>query len=247
VAASAREATLGDGLVLGRLPEARREGRLLARLLAPTSELLEGGAATERALARPDLGDFALLHFAAHAIADGVHPQRSAVLLTPADAAEDGLLQGREIAALPLAGRTVVLSACRTAAGAVAAGEGPLSLARAFQQTGARAVVAGRWVLRDDEAADVVGSFYRQIARGARLGEALRAARREAWEEDRPAAAWAALVLMGEPDADVLGAVPVHRPPLSRGAAWSLAIAAAAMVLALAWFARRRRRVVAAA
>lgn len=239
VAATVREATLGEGVLLGRLPAARHEGRRLTRLLAPTSELLEGGAATERALARADLADFAILHLAAHAIADGLHPQRSAVLLAAADAAEDGLLQGREIARLPLRGRTVVLSACRTAAGAATEGEGPLSVARAFQQAGARAVVASRWTLRDEEAADIVTRLYRQLAAGRRLGEALQAARREAWAKGRPPADWAALVLMGEPDVDVLGGVPlaVGLP----AATLPLAAVLVGVLLAIGWSWRRAR------
>lgn len=235
-----RDATLGDGLALGRLPAARREGRLVSRLLAPTSELLTGRAATEQALARHDLGEFAVLHLAAHALADGAHPQRSAVLLAAADEREDGLLQSREIGRLPLAGRVVVLSACRTAAGATAGGEGALSLARSFQRAGARAVIASRWALRDDEAALTVGDLYRELAAGRPLGAALRAARRRGWSAGRPAAAWASLVLMGDPRVDVLAGLPAVRPFPGRSIlAWALALVAAASLLALG--ARRRR------
>jgi CHAT domain-containing protein/tetratricopeptide (TPR) repeat protein len=231
-AARDREAVLGGDLELGRLPGARREGLRLARRLRPTSEVLVGAAATERALVRPDLASFAVLHFAAHAIADGAHPQRSAVLLAAADEAEDGLLQTREIARLPLAGRTIVLSACRTAAGAVASGEGPLSLARAFQQAGARAVVGSRWALRDDEAAELVDSLYRRLAKGETLGTALRAVRREAWAGGRPPAAWASFVLMGEPATAPLAGVPID-PDRRRSLLLVLAVAALLAIVAL--------------
>jgi CHAT domain-containing protein len=231
---------------VGRLPGARREGRSLARLLRPTSELLEDLEATERALRRPDLGSFAVLHLAAHAIADGAHPQRSAVLLAAGDASEDGLLQGREIARLPLAGRTVVLSACRTAAGAVAAGEGALSLARAFQQAGAHAVVASRWALGDDEAVAMVDRFYRRLAAGDSVAAALRNARREAWEVGQPAAAWGALVLMGEPAAAPLAGLPLSRPWSGpRAALWTVVLAVAGMLAGwtgVRWRRRNHRR-----
>jgi CHAT domain-containing protein len=185
---------------LGALPGARREGRRILRRLGAGSELRSGERATEGVLSRPDLGSFAVLHLAAHAVADARRPRRSAVHLAAAGPREDGLLQWREIAELPLAGRLVMLSACRSAAGALGEGEGPMSLARAFQSAGARAVVASRWPVRDDEAEELIDRVYERLAAGDRLGEALRAARADAWRRGRPAAAWAAFVLLGEAD-----------------------------------------------
>lgn len=227
------------GAELGALPGARREGRRIARLLLPTSAVLLGEAASERALARADLGSFAVLHFAAHAVADARHPRRSAVYLAAAGPEQDGLLQAREIAELPIAGRLVVLSACRSAAGALGEGEGPMSLARAFQRAGARAVVASRWPVRDDEAAALIEHLYTRLAGGERLGEALRTTRDEAWRGGRPAAAWAAFVLLGEPDFAPLAGVD-----LAIGNPRRLWLPAAALVAALlaavTW--RRARR-----
>src|SRR5262249_40233625 len=147
------------------LPFARQEGRSVARLL-DGSTLWLGDAASEDALKKADLDNFGLLHFAAHAVADEERPERSAILLAPGSAGEDGLLQAREIAGLPLQGRVVVLSTCRSASGSVVRGEGVLSLSRAFFQGGAPAVVASLWPLRDDEAAKLFDSFYRHLAEG---------------------------------------------------------------------------------
>lgn len=198
--------SIAEAARFGPLPYARREGKDVAGLL-PGSELLLGVRATERALAQADLAPFAALHFAAHAIADAARPERSAVLLAPGEpgdpgapsGAADGLLQPREIVALPLAGKLAVLSACRTADGAVVSGEGTMSLARAFFQAGATTVIGSRWPLADDEAERLSASFYRALARGESAGTALREARREAAEEGLPPAAWAGLVLMGDP------------------------------------------------
>jgi hypothetical protein len=85
------------------------------------------------------------VHFAAHAVADDAYPERSAVVLAAGDAKQDGLLQAREIEALDLDGRIVVLSACYTAGGAVLSGEGVLSLAsQALSARQAEARAAGR-------------------------------------------------------------------------------------------------------
>ncbi len=125
-------------------------------------------------------------------------PIESAVFLAPGDATEDGWLQPREIAALDLRGRLVVLSACESAGGSVLSGEGPLSLARAFFAGGAGAVVATRWPLRDDDAALIMGRFYEALGAGEGAASALRLARLDAIERGLPAAAWAGVVLLGD-------------------------------------------------
>src|SRR6185295_7554678 len=236
-----RAAVFEQGMPLAPLPYARREGRAIARLLGARSELLVGEEASERRLANPDVARYAILHFAAHALADGAHPSRSAVFLAAApDAAGDSLLQPREIVLLPLAGRLVVLSACRTASGTLVSGEGPLSLARAFFQAGATAVLGSRWPLADDEAARLAESFYRHLARGAGAAAALRAARREAKEEGLPAAAWAGLVLIGEPEWRLPASLrPDPRANWSVWAWWGAGGGLALLALLLA-LARRR-------
>jgi hypothetical protein len=191
-----RSVTLLQGLRLGRLPHARTESRAIERHVG-RADALVGTGASEQALKSSDLRRYSVLHFAAHAVADDIHPERSAVVLAAGDANEDGLLQAREIEALDLSGRIVVLSACYTAGGAVLSGEGVLSLARAFFQAGAHAVVGSRWPLRDADAAQLFEAFYRHLGRGASLSQALSASQAEARAAGRPSSAWAALVLLG--------------------------------------------------
>jgi CHAT domain-containing protein len=196
-AAETRSATLERGLRLGRLPYAREESRAIARHLGSVDALV-GARASESALKQRDLRGYDILHFAAHAIADESRPERSAVLLAPGAATEDGLLQAREISMLDLTDRTVVLSACQTAAGAVLSGEGVLSLARAFFTAGADNVIGSRWPIRDEDAAALFDGFYRHLAGGASLSSALRQAKADALTAGRPARAWASLMLMGD-------------------------------------------------
>jgi CHAT domain-containing protein len=122
------------------------------------------------------------------------------VLLAAGAGTEDGLLQAREIEALDLEKTIVVLSACQTASGAVLSGEGVLSLARAFFQAGAQSVIGSRWPIRDEDAASLFEGFYRHLAEGASLSEALKRAKVEAIAAGRPATAWAGLVLLGDGD-----------------------------------------------
>ena len=223
---SSRGSPDGD-ISLPPLPWARREAQAIARTLQlDASHVREGGAASERFLKGAPLRDFSVLHLAAHARADAAFPDRSAVFLAPGDAAEDGWLQPKEIAALTLDGQLVVLSACDSASGFLLSGEGPLSLARAFFAGGAGAVVATRWPLRDDDAAFMMERFYRALGSGIGAAPALRRARRDAIAAGRPAAAWAGLALLGDG----------QRPPLGLSTApafaWSyLTILAAIVVL----------------
>jgi CHAT domain-containing protein/tetratricopeptide (TPR) repeat protein len=238
--APARDATLLQGLRLGRLPHAREESRAIERHVGG-AEALVGESASEKALKSRDLRGYNVLHFAAHAVADETHPERSAVLLAPGDAVEDGLLQVREIAALDLDGRIVVLSACQTAAGVVMSGEGVLSLARAFFEAGAHAVIGSRWPLRDVDAAALFDTFYLHLGQGASLAQALKATQDEARAAGRPASAWAGLMLLGNGD---LRPFPGGRPPTHRwlGLAPALVLGAAFLVVLGLVFARRSLR-----
>ena len=202
-----------------------------------TSKRSSANVRSERALKERDLRQYDILHLAAHAISDESHPERSAVLLSAGAENEDGLLQAREIEGLDLEGRIVVLSACRTVSGAVLSGEGVLSLARAFFEAGAHAVIGSRWPIRDQDAASFFDVFYRRLGEGASLSEALMQAKAEAIAAGRPAAAWASVVLLGDGD---FRPFPQGRPavtPRLKPAA-ALVVAIVALLLALGAFRR---------
>ncbi|HYU32608.1 MAG TPA: CHAT domain-containing protein, partial [Thermoanaerobaculia bacterium] len=227
---------------LGSLPFARREGRSAVHQLGGESLLRVGKAASEGFLKTADLRRFGILHFATHAVLDDQNPERSGVLLTPAPASEDGLLQIREIVPLSLEGRIVVLSSCRSASGAVLRGEGVMGIARAFFQAGAHTVIASLWPLRDDDGAALFDRFYHHLAGGKSVSAALRAAQRDRIAEGAPGYAWAGLVALGEGD---LVPLPGGRPE-TPVAPWVWIAAGAALLLmaagsVLAW--RRHRRV----
>jgi CHAT domain-containing protein/tetratricopeptide (TPR) repeat protein len=216
---------------LGSLPHAREEGRSIVRRLGRGSELWLDAAASEEALKAAPLRQFAFLHLAAHAVVDDERPERSAVLLAPGPDREDGLLQLAEVVDLPLDGRAVVLSACRSATGSVLRGEGVVGFGRAFLEAGAHAVVGGLWPLRDDDAALLFDAFYRHLARGEGVGAALRGAQLESIRDGRPASAWAGLVVIGDGSLE---------PLPSEGGPAGFALLTVAAAGALLLWARRR-------
>jgi CHAT domain-containing protein/tetratricopeptide (TPR) repeat protein len=237
-----RAAMFGEAVRLGSLPHARREGRSAVRQLGGESLLRVGDEASEGFLKRADLRRFSILHFATHAVVDSQNPERSGVLLTPAPASEDGLLQIREIVPLTLDGRIVVLSSCRSASGTVLRGEGVMGLARAFFQAGAQTVIASLWPLRDDDGAALFDRFYHHLAEGLSVSAALRAAQLDRIADGAPAYAWAGLVVLGEGD---LVPMPEGRPrrmadPWVWTAGGGLALLTAAGVAT--WSRRRRKK-----
>ena len=205
-------------------------------------DVLVGSRASEKALKERDLRHYDILHFAVHAIADEAHPERSAVLLAPGAASEDGLLQSREIEGLDLEGRIVVLSACQTASGAIVSGEGVLSLARAFFESrrGRR-----HWKPLADS----------RRRRGVALRCVLSAPRRrrltvgsaetgqgcQAIAANRPAAAWASLVLLGDGDFRPFPGGRLPAPPRTRSPGAAVALLALPLAVVI-WLATRRHR-----
>ena len=154
--------------------------------------------------------DYRILHVAAHGLVSTKVPARSALLLRPSGS-EDGLLQAREILNLRLNAALVTLSACDTSTGADQGQDGVASLVRPFVAAGARAVVANLWTADDTFSAALMREFYRQLAAGVDIGEALRRAKLRMIELFGPAAIpklWSGVLVFG--DAAAVVAPPIR-------------------------------------
>ena len=119
---------------------------------------------------------------------------------------DDGILTAEEAAALDLRGTEwVVLSGCDTGLGDIKAGEGVLGLRRAFQEAGARTLIASLWPVDDTEARDWMGVLYRtRFHNGKSTAESIRQAdlselraRRKAGKSTHPFY-WAGFVAVGD-------------------------------------------------
>lgn len=200
--AGSRLLAIGDphpaaGDRLAALPYARREVRAAALALGSGGEQLIGSSATEwrvKQLARAPLG---VWHVAAHVLLNERHPEATSIALA-VGGGEDGALQVREVATLPLRDRMVVLSACSGSGGPISSGEGVLSLARAFFLAGARTVVASVSPVRDDETARLMEQFYRELAGGNDATTSMTTARRACVAHGDPPSAWADTMVMGD-------------------------------------------------
>jgi len=120
---------------------------------------------------------------------------------------DDGYLSAEEIQHLDLSAcDLVVLSACETALGSARAGEGLMSLRRAFSVAGADTVISSLWKVDDKATAQLMKDFYtnlweKSMSRGDALHEAkLRMLRRNRIDNggDAMPSTWGAFVLSGE-------------------------------------------------
>lgn len=225
----------------GPLPFARQEGWSLLRQLGPGTEVLTGFEASERFLKTAEnLDRFGILHFAAHAVANEEEPDRAGIFLAPdlpgngAPAELDGVLQFNEIVDLGFNDRTVVLSTCHSARGQILRGEGVFDLARAFFEGGARAVVGSLWRLEDQATALFFDDFYRHLARGISLSEALHRAQKDQIDRGAPPSVWAGIVVIGDGSL-----VPVPSRGGRHHPAWPIGLAAVLLLVAVAVAARR--------
>ena len=146
-------------------------------------ELVVGDEATESRFTQM-AGDFSYLHLATHGFfnlrCDG-NPQSGSVYSSDVSAVaglafsganqsgatadaqdDDSILLAEEVATLDLRGtQWVVLSACETGLGELAAGEGLLGLARGFNVAGAKTLILSLWPVEDQATREWMSALYR--------------------------------------------------------------------------------------
>ncbi|RIV21474.1 CHAT domain-containing protein [Fibrisoma montanum] len=195
-------------------------------------QLLLGPAATLRAFQRTDL-DRPVIYFATHAKTDDIDPANSHIAFFPGEADK---LYTDDIYNLSLSSTgLVVLGACETGSGKVIAGEGVLSLARAFAFAGCPSVISTLWKANDETTSFLTIRLHEYLTQGLSTDEALQRARQDFFDSplrakyDHPYY-WANYVLLGN-HAPVM---PVSHPG---GAGWLLAFIG---VVAIAFWQRNR-------
>ncbi len=213
---------------LARLTGSSDEARTVARY-SPNSVVRLRDQATETYLKSPVVGSFQIIHLATHALVDDQSPGRSSLALTPGNG-EDGFLGAAELSELKIGADLVVLSACRTAGGALIGGEGVQGLTAPLLAAGARAVIATLWPIGDQRTRALVKDLYDNLAAGQTVGEALRTAKVSARKRGESPAVWAAFTLVGDPNVRLKLVTP--SPSRELWLAGVLALVAAVVLLA---------------
>jgi hypothetical protein len=179
----------GGGDDFAPLPGTRYEVEALARLFQsddrPTRILLGTDASElelDRLASSGELGHYGFIHLATHGVIDEDLPARSAVILTQTGLPDplqqalrnkpvfDGRLSVREIQHdWELKAELVTLSACETALGRAAGGEGFVGFTQALLMSGTRSVCVSLWKVDDTATALLMQRCYANLL-GRRIG-----------------------------------------------------------------------------
>ncbi len=190
---------------LGRLPYSREEAEAILALVPAEQRLEALGSAADLEIVRSgELAQYRIVHLATHGWLHTEHPELSGIILSLFDEKgrpREGLLYAHEIYNLELPAELVVVSACRTALGQEARGEGLISLTRGFMYAGATRVLVSLWSVSDQGTTELMKRFYRGMLEDELPpAAALQAAQVAMLRDDRWRASyyWAGFVLQGD-------------------------------------------------
>jgi CHAT domain-containing protein len=196
---------LDVALKLARLDAARAEARRIQAVYAGAADVkppLMDGDATVPAFLRLAAGN-AIVHLAAHGVANPEVPSRSFFLLAPAGE-DSGVIDAEHLVTqLQLTKtRLAVLSACSSAGGTPVGAEGLAPLVRPFVAAGVPGVVGTLWNVSDSLATeDLLVRFHQHYREGRDAAQALQLAQQEMIADrsraHRAAWAWSAFQMYG--------------------------------------------------
>ena len=172
---------------LDSLPHTEREIRKCQQVLArkygaERVKIWKGSQATESRLKASLYEPTQIVHLATHAVSSTLSFELSKLFLYPESSkvdSLDGISYYGDITGLRnIAAHLVVLSACETGVGQDIAGEGMLSLHRAFLQMGVPKVIHSQWAVHDEATAELMVKFYEYLTQGHNEAKALTFAKR---------------------------------------------------------------------
>lgn len=156
---------------LDQLPDAEKQVEALKRLYGTTHSKTYIGADASEERFKAEAPGYRILHLATHGILNDRNPMYSHLLLSQTERSEkeDGLLEAWELMKLDLKADMAVLSACETARGRTANGEGIIGLSWALFVAGVPTTVVSQWKVESRSTADLMVEFHRQLTKRSSL------------------------------------------------------------------------------
>ena len=146
-----------------------------------------------------------IIHLATHATVNDMDPSASYIVFYPDDANDlTNRLFVHEVSNLKLDTVDLAfLSACETASGRLADGEGILGISRAFTKAGCKNVITSLWKAEDHSTAYISDRFYTYLGKGFNSPQALRLAKIDllndpSYSQFKSPNYWSHLVLIGQ-------------------------------------------------
>jgi CHAT domain-containing protein/TolB-like protein len=196
------------------LPQAAEEADRLCSLLdnVPGVEVtLMGGRGVRKVPLLSALQTHHVVHFAGHSQYDAACPSKSGWRL------HEGLLTAGELSKLSHPPLLVFSNSCEagaTAQWSTAHYEGQaFGIGSAFLLAGVKNYIGTFWIVQDEESVHFSAAFYRSLAAGQSLGEALSAARQDGIQQRGwNSLSWASYMLYGDPAFTLLRPDPQEFP-----------------------------------
>lgn len=221
VSAEAEQTDEGKGAYFVQLMESARENGEMGfkfNRLAATSQLAESlknlyGGSCEIKLGPeakktvlldelgPQMNEYRWIVLATHAFAGFNMPgiMEPFLALTMVPEGTDGFLKVSDVLRLNMAADIVALTACNTGYGQYRAGEGVMSLGRAFQCSGARCSLVSLWSVSEDASVKLMENFFDKLKSGETGVKAWQTARNDLRAAGyRHPFYWAPFILVGE-------------------------------------------------
>ncbi len=181
------------------LPGTYVELETLDRLYEKVTRFTNGAASKQNFI--DNSAGYDLIHLGVHGVGDEEVADNSRLIFR-GDSMSDRTLYAYEIYNLKLSAGLVVLSACETGIGRNLAGEGVLSIARAFTYAGCPSVVMSLWDVPDGFTSTIMTAFYENLNEGQSVSTSLRNAKLNFLEKSdgfrAHPANWAAFIINGQ-------------------------------------------------
>ncbi|RBP49135.1 CHAT domain-containing tetratricopeptide repeat protein [Arenicella xantha] len=145
-----------------RLPATVYEAQQIRSILGDRVQVLMGEGATKKNLLKALSHRYSILHFATHGLLNNQTPALSGLVFSR-NSTDAHFWLTPEISSTDLQANLVVLSACESSIGREVAGEGLLSLSRAFIEAGASHVIGTLWKVQDTATAQLTSRFYSKL------------------------------------------------------------------------------------
>jgi CHAT domain-containing protein/uncharacterized protein HemY len=150
------------------LPQTEDMVKTLSRLYGPDRSKIYVRAEAREDRAKKEAGTCRILQFATHGILDNTNPMYSRLVMSQSGVGEheDGMLEAWEIMKLDIHAEMAILSACDTAQGRVAGGEGMIGLAWAFFVAGCPTTVVSQWPIEVNSTTELMVEFHKKLKPG---------------------------------------------------------------------------------